>query len=151
MRPVVTELTDQGNPGVQFLHVQAQIGVALVILQKNVVFWHIALDEGAFQHQRLKFTGRNNHIKMMDFAYHHLCFWGVGGGILKILADPVFQLFGLADIDNLVGFIPHNIHPGCIRQGQCLLFQFVKCHGVTPTKKPPHAAFGIETVSKRIR
>ena len=56
---------------------------------------------------------------------------GVGGGVLEILADPVFQFFGLAHIDDLLGLVPHDIHAGSIGQRQGLFFQFFKCHGVS--------------------
>ena len=131
LRPIIGDLTDNGDGGVNILHIQPQIGIALVILQKNVVFGHIALDQRAFQHQGFKFTACRNGIKMVDLADHHFGLWGVGGGVLEILADPVFQLFGLTHIDDLIGLVPHDIHAGSIGQRQGLFFQFFKCHGVS--------------------
>ena len=54
LRPIITELTDQRDSGVDFPHIQPEIGISLVILQKNVVFRQISFDQGAFQHQCLK-------------------------------------------------------------------------------------------------
>ena len=54
----------------------------------------------------------------------------VGSALLKILAHPVFQLFGLAHIDDLAGFIHHQINAGQQRQvvGFCTQFVFGQQH-----------------------
>ena len=127
LRPIVGKLADHRYFRVHRTHVQPQIRIALVVLEKDVVLGHIPLDQGAFQHQSLKFRGGYDHIKVVDFAHHHSGLWGVGGGVLKILAHPVFQLLGLADINNLVGLIAHDIDPRRIGQGQSLFLEFVKC------------------------
>ena len=117
-RPIVGYFADQRYSGICFLHIQAEIRIPFVILQKDVVLRHVAFDQGTFQNKGFKFTGGNNHIKVMDFGDHHLCFRRVGCGILEILADPVFQFFRFAHIDDLIVFVPHNIDARCIGQGQ---------------------------------
>ena len=146
IRPVVRRLADHGDHRVDFLHIQPQIGIALVVLQQDVVFGHIPLDQGAFQHQGLKFTGSHDHVKMVDLAHHDPGLGRMGGRVLKVLADPVFQFFGFADIDHLVGLVPHDIHTGGIGQRQRLFFQFLKGHASSQKMPPQCDSSGIEAV-----
>ena len=77
----------------------------------------MALDEGVLQHQRLKLAGDEDGIEMVYLGYHLPCFSRVGGAVLKVLAHPVFQLFGFAHIDNFSGFIHHQVYAGMQGQG----------------------------------
>ena len=115
-RPVIGNPADQLNFRVNILHIQPQIGVALVILEKNIIFGGIPLDQAAFQHQRLELGSCHDHIEMVDVADHNPGLGAVGGGVLEILADAVFQFFGLAHIDDFILFIAHDIHTRCIGQ-----------------------------------
>ena len=144
LRPIVGKLADHRYFRVHRTHVQPQIGIALVVLEKDVVLGHIPLDQGAFQHQSLKLRGGHNHVEVVDFAYHHSGFGRMGGSVLKILAHPVFQLLGLADINNLVGLIAHDIDPRGIGQGQSLFLEFVKCRG----KSSPLTAFCVLSLDR---
>ena len=74
---------------------------------------------------------------MVYFAHHDPGFRGMGGGILKILADTVFQLLGLAHVDDLIRLVPHDVNTRGIGQGQRLFLQFIKCHGFAPKKDRP--------------
>ena len=65
-RTIVSQLVDHGDSGVLLRHVQPQVGVALVILQKDVIFGQIPLNQGAFQNQGLKLRRRHNHVKVVD-------------------------------------------------------------------------------------
>ena len=132
---IVCDFAYHGNGRVNFLHIHPQVGIPLIILQQNIVLRHISLDQGAFQNQGFKFAGCHNDIEVVNFTDHGPRLRGVGGGILKILADSVFQFFCFADIDHLVRLIPHNIHSGCIRKGQGFILQFIKCHGRIILKK----------------
>ena len=127
-RAVVGNLADHGDPGVDLPHVQAQIGVALVILQQDIVLGHIPLDQAALKNQRLKFRRRDNDVEMIDMADHEPCFRGMGSSGLKILRNTVFQFLCLADIDDLVIFIPHDVHAGGIGQAQRLVLELIKRH-----------------------
>ena len=50
------------------------------------------------------------------------------GSVLEILAHAVFELLRLADVDDLPGFVLHQIYARLERQTQCLVFQFFKRH-----------------------
>ena len=129
-RAVIRDFADHSDSGVYLPHIQPEIRIPFVILEQNVVFGTVALNQGAFQYQRLKLRRGYYHVEMVDVADHQLCFGRMGGGILKILAHPVFQFFGLADIDHLVVTVAHDIHAGRVRQAQRLFFQFIKGHAV---------------------
>ena len=79
----------------------------------------VALDEGVFQHQRFKLAARDDDVKIRHLLHHgrHL------GQMLavEIAGDAVFELFGLADIDDLIVFIEHDVHAGQQRQAVGLI------------------------------
>ena len=131
-RTVVAEFAHKGDSGVNLPHIQPEIGIPLIVLQQNIILRHIPLNQRAFQHQRLKFRCGDNHIKMMDLTHHDAGLRRMGRGILKILADTVFQLFGLADVYYLVCLIPHDIHAGGIWQAKRFFLQLVKRHSESP-------------------
>ena len=91
---------------------EAHQRIALVILQQDVVPGHMPLDEGVFQHQRLKFTGNEDRVEMIYLTDHLPGLDTVGRAVLKILAHPVFQFFRLAHIDDLPGLVHHQIDAG---------------------------------------
>ena len=78
----------------------------------------VTLDEGVFQHQGLKLTGGHNHVEIRHLIHHGLHLWQVLP--MEITADPVFQLFCLANVYHFALFIQHDIHPR--QQGQIIGF-----------------------------
>ena len=119
---VVHDPAHQLHHRVFFPHIHAKIRIALVILQKDVVLWHVPLDERALKHQRFKFARRNDNVKVVDLTDHFPRLRRMGAGILKILADAVFELFRLADVDDLSGLVLHDIYARLIWQRQRLVF-----------------------------
>ena len=128
-RAVVGGAVHQGKAGV-VAAVQPHEGIALVILQQNVVAGLMALDEGILQHQGLELRPDDNGVEPVHMGHHHLRFLVVAGGVLKVLADAVFQFFGLAHIDDLAGLVHHQIDAG--QQGQVvgLGAELITGHGV---------------------
>ena len=49
-----------------FPQIDAQIRIPFIILQQNIIFWHVPFDQRALQHQRFKLRGCHNNIKMMN-------------------------------------------------------------------------------------
>ena len=115
---IVRDLIDDGDPGVDLLHIKADVRISLVIFQQDVVFWHMALYQGTFQNERFEFAGRDDHIEMVDLTDHEPRFRCMGSGVLKILRYPILQFFCFADIYDLICFIPHDINTGGIRKAQ---------------------------------
>ena len=72
------------------------------------------LDERALEHQRLKFRARDDGVEMVNLGDHPARLRRVRRRILKILADAVFELFGLADIDDCAGLILHEVDAGLV-------------------------------------
>ena len=68
----------------------------------------MALDEGVFQHQSLQLTAGDDDVEVPHFLHH-------GGHLrqmlaVEIAADPVFELLRLADVDDLVMLVQHDVH-----------------------------------------
>ena len=111
------------------LPAQAHEGVGLVVLEQDVVMGHVLLDEGVFQHQGLKLTAHDDGVEVVDLAHHGVGLPVVAPPGLEVLAHPVFQLLGLAHVDNRALLVVHQVHPR--RQGQAvgLLQQLLLGHG----------------------
>ena len=124
---VLGHLVHQGEAGIR-LPGQADKGVALVVLQQDVVAGHVPLDEGVLQHQGLELAGDEDGVKVVHLGHHVPGLGGVGGAVLKILAHPVFQLLGLAHVDDLAGLVHHQIDAGGQGQVIGLLPQLFPCH-----------------------
>ena len=69
----------------------------------------VALNKGVFKDQRLKLRGGHDNIKIG----HLLCHGSHLGMMLavEIAADAVFELFGLAHIDDLAMLVQHQVDP----------------------------------------
>ena len=70
----------------------------------------VPFDQGIFQDQGFKLTGRHNDLKIRHLLHH-------GGHLRKMLsvevaADPVFELLGLADIDDFPPPVQHHVDAG---------------------------------------
>ena len=122
----------QGEPGVLLLDAEADVGIALAVLEQDVVPGLMALDEGALQHQGLKLGLHHDHVKVVDLSHHGPCLFVVTALVLKVLADPVLQSLGLAHIDHFAGGVLHDIHPRLQRQSVGLVPQLFKGHTYPP-------------------
>ena len=69
---------------------------------------------------------------MIHLRDHAARFLVVGGTLLKILTDAIFELFGLTDVDDLAAFIHHQINARCERQVVCLVEQLLLGHRPLP-------------------
>ena len=92
--------------------IDANIGEVLVVLEQDVVFRPELLDEVGFQRQRLGLVGGAQNFKIFDMRNHSQNLWRMVFVCLKILANPVFEGNGLADIDHLPGGVVHLIDTG---------------------------------------
>ena len=119
--PVLRRLGGQREPGVRLLG-QADVGVALSVLKKDVVPGLVPLDEGALQYQGLELAVGDDDVEVVDLRDHSPGLLRVGGGVLKILAHPVFQRLGLAHIDYGALGVLHDVDARLQREAAGLLF-----------------------------
>ena len=119
----------EGEAGIGHTLLQTDEGIALVVLQKNVIAGLMALDKGVFQHQRLKFRAYENGVKPIHLRDHHPRFGVVGRAALEILADAVFQFFRLAHIDHKTRLVHHQVDTGHKRKGIGFFQQLLSVHG----------------------
>ena len=94
----------------------ADIMVTFIVLQKDVVFRGILLDEAAFQHQRLKLAAGDDIFKVPYILHHAVDLGGMLVNAAEVTADAVFQGFCLADVDDLPLFVLHDVDARLQRQ-----------------------------------
>ena len=117
--PVVGDPADDGKFGI-CLPAQADERVAFVVLEKDIVPGHVLLNEGVFQYQSLELAAYDDGVEVIHLPHHGVGFQVVAPAGLEILAHPVFQLFGLAYINDLPVPAVHQVHSGS--QGQAVGF-----------------------------
>ena len=98
----------------------ADIAVALVVLEQNVVFGRVLLDKAALQNQRLKLAVGDDIFKILDIINHLAHLFGVVVLRAKVLADAIFESLCLAYINNFAALAVHYIHARKKRQSHCL-------------------------------
>ena len=85
------------------------------------------LDQVAFQHQRFHLRIGQNVFKPGDVAHHLQDFRRLAAAALEILPHPVFEADGLADVDDLVAGVMHQVNAG--GGGEFFqLFFYIKSH-----------------------
>ena len=118
-RPVLPRAALDRERGVLLPHVKADEGIALVVLEEDVVVGLVPLDEGVFEHEGLKLAPRDDDVEVPHLVHH-------GGDLRQVLAveiarDAVFELLGLADVDDLIVLVKHDVHARQQRQAVCLV------------------------------
>ena len=119
---------DQGKTRISLVDRKADIGIAFVIFQQNIIARLMPLNQRALQHQSFKLIVRQNIVKVVDLADHGPGLPRMAGEVGKVLADPIFQRPGFPYIDHLPRLVHHNIDAGGERQRLRLLFQFLSGH-----------------------
>jgi len=87
-------------------HLDAEI--ALVVLEANVVTRLVLLDQVVFEDQRFLVAGGHQRFDVFDPADQKLNLRALVG-VAEVGAHPRAQVFRLADIDHLAGFVAHQI------------------------------------------
>ena len=108
---VIADLIDKRKAWI-FPAAEPHKGIALVILQQDIIAGLMALDEGVFQHQRLKLTGDHDGVKLAHLLHHEAGLEGVGSILAEILTHTILQFFRLAHIDHRAALVHHQIDTG---------------------------------------
>ena len=96
------------------------IRIGLRVLQANVVFGRMLLDQRVLQRQRLD-LGVTQEILKIRYVCHHFFRLIALEAVLEILGNAVFELARLTHVDHATVSVLHDIHAGGQRQLVCLL------------------------------
>ena len=131
-RPVVPRLGDNGKRRVGRIRVQPDIGIALVVLEQDVVFGLVFFDHRVLEHERFELGFGHNDVEIIDMADQLPRFGAQALGRLKIVGNAVAQQLGLADVDHLAGFVLVQVNARLHGQTAHALFQLFSCRGRPP-------------------
>ena len=95
------------------LRVHLDIGIGLVVFEKNVVLGLVFFDERVFERERVHLARRDDVGKVGDILDHAPHLNGLVGS-MKILAHAVFEYARLAHVNDRPVLIEHDIHAGGI-------------------------------------
>ena len=140
---VLLRLVHQREPGIGRFLIEPHKGIALVVLQQNVVPGLVPLDEGVLQNQRLELRAHHDGIKVIHLRHHHPGLFVVAAAGLEVLANAVFQLLGLAHVNDQPGLVHHDIYAGGKRQTVRLLQQLLFRHDKVPLSN------GVPSIARR--
>ena len=115
-RPILHKPPGDKNPGESLLHGNFHIGIALVILEADIIVGTVLLDEVAFQNQSLHLGARHDGLEICNMGNHCPNLGSMVLATLEILPHPVLQHHSLAHIDDSALLILHEINPGTVRQ-----------------------------------
>ena len=121
---VLLHAVDERERGIFALHIQPDKGIALVVLEQDVIFGPVQLDERVFQHKRLKLGLHHNNVEIR-YVRNHNCHLGQVLAA-KITRDAVFQRFRLADVDHFPSAVEHQVNARQQRQHICFFPQLVE-------------------------
>ncbi len=110
--------------------------VALGVFKQYVVLRHILLYQAALQHERLKLAVGKYILEVLRVRDHLPDFAVVVFFRPEVLAYAVLKGFGFAYINNLSGFVVHDVHARIKRQAHGLFTQFLYTFFVLGQSEP---------------
>ena len=130
-RAVMPRAGHNGKRRIGRIRVQPDIGIALVVLQKDVVLRLIFFDHRVLEHERFELAFGDDDIEIVNMADQLPRFGVQPLGRLKIVGHAVAQQLCLADIDHLAGLVLVQVHARLHRQTAHALLELFSCHDGT--------------------
>ena len=116
-RAIFDHLPRDGDFGEWLVPVDLDVRIALVILEADVVFRAMLLDQVHLKDERLKLRADHDPFNIHDLA-HEAAGLGIVAGIrVEVGADAVLQADGLADINDRARRVLHQVTARLGRQG----------------------------------
>ena len=91
----------QADGGEILVHVHAQEGIGLVVLQQDVILGRVLLDEVVLGDESVHLARADDIAKIGDVGEHRHHLRRLVAGLIKILLQPRFEALGFADVDDL--------------------------------------------------
>ena len=133
LRAVAVVAGGHGQSGILALR-ELDIGVALRVLELDVVVRHVLLDERVLQHQRLQLGGGVIDLEAVDGGDHFGRLARRNAARREIAGNAVLQRLRFADVDDAVELVAHDVHARRRRQQSGLCQQLGFFHALPPLK-----------------
>lgn len=91
------------------------IGISLIVLQKDIIFRLVFFDEIVFERQGVYFRTRDDIVKVRDMLHHRRDLLGLLRAV-EVLPHPIFENARLSDINHHAVLIQHNIYARIVGQ-----------------------------------
>jgi hypothetical protein len=114
-RTVLFHPSDDAQARKRGLDVKSKERIPLVISEKDIVAGQMAFYEGILEYKRLFFRGCKESVKTFGPIHHQGGLGGQVSGRREIGQNPLFQVFGLSHIDDLLGPVFKGIDPRSLR------------------------------------
>ena len=100
----------------------AEVRVRLVVAEQDVVLGLVLLDEAVFEQQRVELGVNDGELQPHNLRHHAARFLVVASRLVEVARNPVFQVLGLADVNQVAGFVEVAVHAGLVGQVADLFF-----------------------------
>ena len=126
----VVTLSCDGKARVFLVHIDGDIRICFVVLQLDVISRLVQFYQAVFKRQRFHFRIAHDIFKIADKGGHYIRFDAFEIRFVKVLRNAVFQLFGLAHIDDFSAVAAHNVYPRRERKQGSLFAQTFRICGI---------------------
>ncbi len=125
--PVILLEACQGEPGNRIIEIDLEQQETFVVPKTDVVTRMEFFDQFAFEQQRLGFAADEMEIEIMNAFDERLEFQipAHSPGRLEVLADPLAQIPGFADINHGPEAVAHQVNARLMRQGADFLADII--------------------------
>ena len=120
---VLGHLPGDVNPGEILGKVNLQVGIGLVILEASIEVGLVSLNEGVFQDQGFRLSVGDDKLKIRQLGNHLTNLGRKAGRGAEVSPEPVAQNTGLANIQNLILGVSHNIDARLFRGNSEAVFK----------------------------
>ena len=95
---IIADTKHAKDSGIIFVHRNANIGIAFVVTQKDIIVRLISFDHIGLENQRLEFIFHNNELKIRYMRYHREDFLITDRILSEVAAQTILQVLRFADI-----------------------------------------------------
>ena len=113
---VFFHLAGEQDAGIGLANRDLDVRIGLIILEQSVVLGTMLLDQVVLQDQRFEFGIRHDILKIADLFDHAVDLGTAAHDFAKIRADAIVEVHRLANINNRILLIVHDINTGLRRQ-----------------------------------
>ena len=114
---VLFHLTHHEKPRIRLVHGHLDVRIGFVVDEHRVVLGPVLLNEIVLENQCLELGIRDNVLEVRNLADHALDLRPAPDNfLLKIRAHAVVQILRLADVENRVLRIVHDVNAGLLRE-----------------------------------
>ncbi len=98
---IIPHLAGYSQFGEGVLPMDFDVGIAFIVFQADIILGPVPLDQRHFEDQRFQFRADHDPLNIGDLMHQAACFSVILGRAVEIGTDPVAQIDGFANVNDL--------------------------------------------------